>query len=174
MITYAIDPGTLDEVFPDTDAVLDRIRHLDMRMHQGGRTLEWFDWADELIILQAAVNDMWLLGSAVWAVEWAKASDEYVRQRRRAEARLGNVYQRLGNFAEANMTFLELLIDAHSFGPELESLTHHLAGRNDYAQQLWDDAREHFAHALAIREKMSDPAAIAESTLALRAAERRC
>lgn len=174
MIAYAVDPVTLHEVVADTDELQDQIRYLDARTHDGGYCFEWFGYADELIVLLLAAGDLErALSYGCWAQEWAKAKAEFAPYRPIAQARLAHVHQRRGEFGEATIAFLDLLMSAAAHGLETEALIRHLAGRNDYAQGMYDDAREHFARALALRERMCDPVTIAESALALRAAERR-
>ena len=67
----------------------------------------------------------------------------------------------------------ELLPAAAGFGPVIDAFTHQHAGKNDYDQGHWGDARDHFARALAIREELELPGnEIESSRIALATADR--
>jgi hypothetical protein len=82
------------------------------------------------------------------------------------------VYQCRGEFAESNLLHTELLNASGQFGPIVEAFTLDHAGRNEYDQGHYADARDHFGRALAIREQFELPEA-ALSRVALTAAEQR-
>ncbi len=92
-------------------------------------------------------------------------------QQHLARLRLARVQQWRGQFVDSNPLYTELLAAAGQFGPVVEAFTHQHAGENDYDQEHWDDAREHFARALGVRERLElDDASL--SRAALNAAER--
>ncbi|SHG64984.1 hypothetical protein SAMN05443575_2465 [Jatrophihabitans endophyticus] len=93
-------------------------------------------------------------------------------QQHLARLRLARVQQWRGAFVESNPVYTELLAAASQFGPVVDAFTHQHAGENDFDQEHWDDAREHFARALAIRERLELDEAESSRT-ALRAVERR-
>jgi tetratricopeptide (TPR) repeat protein len=168
---YTTDPETLREVFDNPDAARGRVQQLRAEVRDA------LDAIDELRARGDMVEALRILGElddalveAQRAVDRADMSGNGAQQHT-ARLRLAHVQQWRGNFAESNMIFTELLGVAGQFGPVIEAFTHQHAGKNDYEQGHWADARDHFDRALAIRVELDVPEADS-SRIALAAAVR--
>jgi hypothetical protein len=112
------------------------------------------------------------LNEANAAVDRAEIAGSAAQQHT-ARVRLAHVHQWRGEFGESNLLFTELLAVATQFGPVIEAFTHQHAGKNDYDQGHWADARDHFLRALTIRDELELPDdERAASRIALAAARR--
>jgi tetratricopeptide (TPR) repeat protein len=167
------DPETLREVYADPAAVAARVAQLRAEVRDA------LDEVDELRARGDLVVFLRSLGELDEALDEGKRAVDRADivgngpQQHTARLRLAHVYQWRGDFAESNMIFTELLGAAGQFGPVIEAFTYDHAGKNDYDQGDWVDAREHFTRALAIREELELPAdQIESSRIALVAAVR--
>lgn len=170
-LAFTLDPATLREVYPDPAAVQDRIDSLrtDVRTapDETGELIARNDLVD---LLRATGDPDEALDEARAAVDRADIAGTAAQQHL-ARVRLGQIHTRRGEFAEANLEFTELGSGLRRFGPVIEAYTHQAAGLNAFDQQHWDDACEHFAAALRIRDELElDDAE--HSRTALAAAER--
>lgn len=168
------DADTLREVYADAAAVRARVAELRTEI----RTAP--DEVGELLARGELVGRLRVLGDLDDALaEATRAADraEMVGtppQQHLARMRLAHVHQWRGEFVDSNLIFTELLNAAAQFGPVIEAFTHQHAGKNAYDQGHFADAREHFTHALRIREQNQLPdEQVAASRLALDAAQRR-
>jgi uncharacterized protein YhaN len=170
-LPYTDDPETLHELYDDPEAVRSRIGEL----HAEVRDAE--DSVDELRARGDLVTYLRGLGELDDALDQARSAVDRAdmagngAQQHMARMRLAHVQQWRGDFADSNLIFTELLSVADRFGPVIEAFTQHHAGMNDYDQGHWADARERFALAVAIREKLELDEA-ESSRVALAAAER--
>jgi tetratricopeptide (TPR) repeat protein len=168
---YTIDPETLREVFDDPEQARGRVQQLRAEVRDA------LDEIDELRARGELVAALRVLGELDDALaEGQRAVDRADMvgngaQQHTARLRLAHVQQWRGNFAESNMIYTELLGVAAQFGPVIEAFTHQHAGKNDYDQGHWADARDHFARALELRTQLELPEA-ESSRLALAAAVR--
>jgi uncharacterized protein YhaN len=168
---YRFDPETLHEQFDDPDEARARAQQLRAEIRDAADPIDELRARGELVALLRGLGDLDdALTEAQRAVDRADLAGNGAQQHT-ARLRLAHVQQWRGDFAESNMIFTELLAVADRFGPIVEAYTHQHAGNNDYDQQHWTDARDHFARALAIREEYELPEA-ESSRLALAAAVR--
>jgi tetratricopeptide (TPR) repeat protein len=168
------EPETLRETYPDPAAVRARIAQLRTDIRGAPDDIAEFVARGDLVVLLRATGALdEALNEANAAVDRAEIAGTRAQQHT-ARVRLAHVHEWRGEFAEANLLFTELLAAAKQFGPVIEAFTHQHAGQNDYDQGHWDDAGEHFARALAIRDELELPDAEREpSRLGLAAARRR-
>lgn len=168
------DPETLREVFPDPVAVRARIEVLRQQVRSAPDDTAELLARGELVDLLRSAGDLdAALDEGRLAVERAEIAGTAAQQHM-ARLRLALVYQWRGEFAEANLTYTELVHAAPGFGPVVEAFTRQLAGTNAYEQGDYTGARDHFARALELREQFELPdEQITASRLALAAAQRR-
>jgi tetratricopeptide (TPR) repeat protein len=172
-VDYTVDPETLREVYADPDAVRGRVQQVQAEVRDA------LDPIDELRARGELVEFLRGLGELDDALEQARRAVDRAdiagngAQQHMARMRLAQVQQWRGDFAESNMIFTELLAVAGQFGPVIEAYTYQHAGKNDYDQAHWADARAHFERALAIRSELEVEEA-ESSRLALAAAVRHC
>jgi tetratricopeptide (TPR) repeat protein len=172
-LAFAFDPETLREVYADPAAVDRRIAELRAAARGAPDDIAELMARGELVgLLRASGRLDEALAEARLAVDRAELVGTPAQQHT-ARIRLAHVHQWRGEFGEANLLCTELLAVADQFGPVIEAYTHQHAGKNDYEQGHWADARDHFARALEIRDKLELPDDQRESSrLALAAAER--
>jgi tetratricopeptide (TPR) repeat protein len=167
------DPETLREVYADPAAVAARIPQLRAEVRDALDEIDELRARGELVVFlrgQGELDDA--LAEGRRAVDRADLVGNGAQQHT-ARLRLAHVHQSRGDFAESNMLFTELLAASGQFGPVIEAFTHQHAGKNDYDQGHWSDARDHFARALAIRDELELPDDQRESSrIALAAAVR--
>jgi tetratricopeptide (TPR) repeat protein len=170
---YRLDPETLRERYADPDAVAVRIEELRREVRTAPDDIAELVSRGELVTLLRGS------GRLDEALDEARAAADRAEivgtaaQQHTARVRLAHVHQRRGEFAESNVLFTELLAAAKQFGPVIEAFTHQHAGKNDYDQGHWTDARDHFAQALQIRDELELPDEQRESSrIALAAAQR--
>lgn len=166
-----LDPDTLREVHPDHDLLESRMVHLQQRVrYDPDPATRVFEMSELAGLMLVVGKDFDALGMACWAIEIALHGGTELEVHV-AAVRYAQASQRRGDYGESTMTYLELLVDAHRFGPEIEAYTYWHAGENDFAQENWVDARDNFAHALELceRHRMAPDAA----RIALAAANRR-
>ena len=170
----AVDPDSLEDVYPDPELVRTTIDALRNEVLAAEDVIDELRARGELLGLLRAAGE---LDAAL--VEAERATDRADiagngAQQHTARARLARVHQARGDFAQANLTYTELLAEAERFGPVIEAFTLQYAGLNDFAQGHWADAAAHFAKAAAIRDELElDEAERAASRVALAAARRR-
>ncbi len=156
-LTPALDPDTLDESYPDPDAARAQAEELRAEIRSAPDEIgELVARGDLVDLLRGLGADEEALREATAAADRAEIAGNAAMQHT-ARLRLARVHQRRGEFADSNVIVTELLPAAEQFGPAVEAYTHHHAGLNDYAQGHWDDARDHFARALAIRDELELP-----------------
>jgi hypothetical protein len=174
-LAYTFDPETLHESYDDPAAAQQRIEQLRTEVRVAPDDIAELLARGELVgLLRGAGQLDDALDEAKQAVERAERLGTPAQQHT-ARVRLAHVHQWRGEFAESNLLFTELLASADQFGPVISAFTHQHAGKNDYDQGHWADAREHFARALAIRDELELPDDQRDaSRLALAAAERHC
>lgn len=174
-LAYRLDPETLHESYDDPGAVQGRIDQLRTEVRIAPDDIAELLARGELVgLLRGSGQLDDALVEATVAVDRAELVGTPAQQHT-ARVRLAHVHQWRGEFAESNLLFTELLAAAQQFGPVIEAFTHQHAGKNDYDQGHWADARDHFARALAIRDELDLPEDQREaSRLALAAAERHC
>ena len=168
-----LDPDTLHESFPDAAVAQGRAGELRIEIRDAPDEIaELVARGDLVDILRGLGEFDDALHEAHAAADRAEIAGNAAMQHT-ARLRLAHVHQRRGEFADSNVVVTELLPAAEQFGPVIEAYTHHHAGLIDYAQGHWDDARDHFARALAIRDELelADDERAA-SRLALEAAQR--
>jgi tetratricopeptide (TPR) repeat protein len=166
------DPNTLREVYPDLVAVRERVAALRTQIRTAPDGVAELLARGELVELLIGLDDLDdALDEGRRAADRAEIAGAPPQQHL-ARLRLAHVYQRRGEFAESNLLLTELLNASSQFGPIIEAFTLDRAGRNEFDQGHFADARDHFARALAIREQFELPEA-APSRIALTAAERR-
>jgi tetratricopeptide (TPR) repeat protein len=171
-IEPSYDPRTLREVYPDVEAVRDRVAALRTQIRTAPDDIAELLARGELVGLLIGLDDLdGALDEARRATDRAEIAGAPPQQHL-ARLRLAHVYQSRGEFAESNLLLTELLNASGQFGPIVEAFTLDHAGRNEYAQGHYADARDHFARAVAIREQFELPEA-APSRIALTAAEQR-
>lgn len=172
-LSYTLDPETLREVLADPAAVQARIEQLRVEIREAPDEIaELISRGDLVALLRSsgALDEALDEGNA--AVDRAELAGTPAQQHT-ARIRLAHVHQWRGEYAESNLLFTELLAAAEQFGPVIEAFTHQHAGKNDYDQGHWADARDHFARALQIRTELELPDEQRESSrLALAAAQR--
>jgi tetratricopeptide (TPR) repeat protein len=173
MTDPTFDPETLHEVYPDEALVRAQIETLRADVRQAPDEIAELMARGELVGLLRGIGELdEALREAQAAADRAEIAGNPAQQHT-ARVRLAEVHQWRGEFAQSNLLFTELLAAATQFGPVIEAFTHQHAGKNDYDQRHWADARDHFARALAIREELELPTdQIEASQLALTAAER--
>jgi tetratricopeptide (TPR) repeat protein len=165
------DPETLHEVYADPAAVRGRVQQLRAEVRDALDPIDEMRARGELVTYLRALGELDdALVEAKRAVDRADMAGNDAQQHM-ARLRLAHVQQWRGDFAESNMIFTELLGVAGQFGPVIEAFTHQHAGKNDYEQGHWADARDHFDRALAIRVELDVPEADS-SRIALAAAVR--
>lgn len=170
-LDYTVDPETLHEVYADPDAVRARVQQLRAEVRDALDVIDELRARGELVEYLRGLGELDdALTEARRAVDRADIAGNPAQQHT-ARLRLADVQQWRGDFGDSNMIFTELLSAAAQFGPVIEAFTHQHAGQNDYDQQHWADARDHFARAVAIREELELDEAQA-SRLALAAAQR--
>lgn len=172
-LAYSFDPETLRETYADPAAVRRRIDELRAEVRGAPDDIAELMARGELVgLLRAAGRLDEALAEGRMAVDRAELVGTPAQQHT-ARIRLAHVHQWRGEFGEANLLYTELLAVAEEFGPVIEAYTHQHAGKNDYEQGHWADARDHFARALEIRDELELPDDQRESSrLALTAAER--
>jgi tetratricopeptide (TPR) repeat protein len=170
---HTLDPETLREVFTDPSSVPTRIEQLRREVRDAPDEIaELIARADLVVLLRAGGALDEALDEANAAVDRAEIAGTQAQQHT-ARVRLAHVHQWRGEFAESNLLFTELLAASRQFGPVIEAFTYQHAGKNDYDQSHWADARDHFAAALKIRDELELPDEEREaSRLALAAARR--
>jgi hypothetical protein len=169
------DPQTLREVYPDPDAVRERIAALRTQIRSAPDDVAELLARGELVELLLGLGGADDLDAAL--TEASRAADRAEMagtppQQHLARMRLAHAHQRRGEFAESNLLFTELLNASGQFGPIVEAFTFDHAGRNEFAQGHYADAREHFAKALSTREQFELPEAVA-TRLAVEATDAR-
>ncbi len=168
------DPDTLREVYPDLEAVRARVGALREQIRTAPDETAELLARGELVALLIGLDD---LDAAL--EEGRRAADRAEiagspPQQHLARMRLAQVHQRRGEFAQSTLLFTELLNASAQFGPVVGAFTLHDAGKNEYDQGHYADAREHFAKALAIREEYELPEEqMSSSRMAVAAAEAR-
>jgi tetratricopeptide (TPR) repeat protein len=168
---YHFDAETLHEVFDEPDQARGRVQQLRAEVRDALDPIDELRARGELVDLLRGLDELDdALVEAQRAVDRADIAGNGAQQHT-ARLRLAHVQQWRGDFAQSNMIFTELLSVADRFGPIIEAFTHQHAGKNDYDQGHWSDARDHFARALAIRDEYELPEA-ASSRFALDAAAR--
>jgi tetratricopeptide (TPR) repeat protein len=168
-----LDPETLREVYPDPAAARARIVALRTEIREAPDEIAELIARADLVVLLRGVGELdEALNEANAAVDRAELAGTPAQQHT-ARVRLAHVHQWRGEFAESNMLFTELLPAAPRFGPVIDAFTHQHAGKNDYDQGHWADARDHFARALALREELELPANEIDSSRTALAAARR-
>jgi len=169
-----LDPDTLREVYRDPAAVAARVRLLRERIREAPDEVAELLARGELVDLLRGSGELdAALTEGERAVQRAELAGSPPQQHL-ARLRLATVRQWRGEFVESNLAFTELQANLTQFGPIIEAFTHDAAGRNAYDQGHYADAYEHFAEAVAIRERLDLPAEqIRASRVALRAARRR-
>jgi len=171
-IEPSYDPRTLRAVYPDADAVRERVAALRTQIRTAPDDVAELLARGELVELLIGLADLDdALDEGRRAADRAEIAGAPPQQHL-ARLRLAHAHQVRGEFAEANLLLTELLNASTQFGPIIEAFTLDHAGRNEYDQGHYADARDHFARALAIREQFELPAA-ALSRIALTAAEQR-
>jgi tetratricopeptide (TPR) repeat protein len=170
-LDFSVDPETLHEVYARPEAVRGRIQQLRAEVRDALDEIDELRARGELVDYLRGTGELDdALAEARRAVDRADIAGNGAQQHM-ARLRLAHVQQWRGDFAESNLIFTELLAVAAQFGPVIEAFTHQHAGMNDYDQGHWNDARTHFARALAIRDELElDEAEV--SRIALEAAER--
>jgi tetratricopeptide (TPR) repeat protein len=170
---HTLDPETLREVYADPAAVRSRIDELRGEIRDAPDDIAELVARGDLVVLLRGIGELdAALNEADAAVDRAEIAGTPAQQHT-ARVRLAHVHQWRGDFAEANLLFTELLAAAEQFGPVIDAFTHQHAGKNDYAQGHWSDARDHFARALKIRDELELPDdQRLSSRVALAAAER--
>jgi tetratricopeptide (TPR) repeat protein len=173
-LAYTYDPETLHETYDDPGAVEQRIVALRTEIRTAPDEIAELMARGELVGLLRATNELdEALDEGNAAVDRAEIAGTRAQQHV-ARLRLAHVHQWRGDFAESNLIFTELLAASTQFGPVIEAYTHQHAGKNDYDQGHWADARDHFARALKIRDELELPDdERASSRLSLAAADRR-
>jgi tetratricopeptide (TPR) repeat protein len=167
------DPETLREIYSDPSAVRARVQQLRAEVRDALDEIDELRARGELVVFLRGLGDLDdALDEGRRAVDRADIVGNGAQQHT-ARLRLAHVQQWRGDFAESNMIFTELLAAAGQFGPVIEAFTYEHAGKNDYDQGHWADARDHFERALAIRDELELPADQRESSrVALAAAVR--
>jgi tetratricopeptide (TPR) repeat protein len=154
---HTLDPETLREIYPDAGAVRGRIDELRREIREAPDEIAELVARGDLVVLLRGIGELDdALNEANAAVDRAEIAGTPAQQHT-ARVRLAHVHQWRGDFAESNLLFTELLAAAEQFGPVIDAFTHQHAGKNDYAQGHWADARDHFARALQIREELELP-----------------
>ncbi|HZC72451.1 MAG TPA: tetratricopeptide repeat protein [Jatrophihabitans sp.] len=172
-LQYEFDAETLRESYADPAAVDARIGQLRNDVRTAPDDIAELLARGELVGLLRGVGRLdEALAEGKQAVDRAELVGTPAQQHT-ARIRLAHVHQWRGEFAQSNMLFTELLAAVQQFGPVIEAFTHQHAGKNDYEQGHWADARAHFARALQIRDELELPEdQRASSRLGLAAAER--
>jgi hypothetical protein len=170
------DPATLRPIYADLDEVRSRIADINAMLSAiEAIRPQWqpaeFAMRDELIDLHFALGD-WF--SAVWAGVLASGRARTTRSRkhrfltdvRGADAHL------LQHYARATMLFIDLVQSAENQPRAVRAMTLLRAGRCEYVQGMWGDARESFACAIGygLKARLGDEF-LAEAEFALRCAE---
>ncbi len=154
---YSFDPETLREVYADPAASRGRVDELRREIRDAPDEIAELTARGDLVVLLRGLGELdEALHEGNAAVDRAEIAGTAAQQHT-ARVRLAHVHQSRGDFAESNLLFTELLAAARQFGPVIEAFTHQHAGTNDYDQGHWADAREHFAHALRIRDELELP-----------------
>jgi tetratricopeptide (TPR) repeat protein len=168
-----LDPETLREIYPDEAAARARIEQLRREIRGAPDEIGELVARGDLVVLLRGLGELdEALNEANAAADRAEIAGSPAQQHT-ARVRLAHVHQWRGEFAESNLLFTELLAAATQFGPVIDAFTHQHAGKNDYDQGHWADARDHFMRALALREELELPEdQIASSRTALAAARR--
>jgi tetratricopeptide (TPR) repeat protein len=152
-----LDPETLREIHPDPAAVQVRIGELRREIRDAPDEIAELVARGDLVVLLRGIGELDdALNEADAAVDRAEIAGTPAQQHT-ARVRLAHVHQWRGDFGESNLLFTELLAAAQQFGPVIEAFTAQHAGKNDYAQGHWSDARDHFARALQIRDELELP-----------------
>lgn len=171
-LTY--EPDTLHETYADENAARARTDQLRTEIRDAPDEIAELAARGELVALLRGLGDLDdALDEANAAVDRAEIAGNAAQQHT-ARLRLAHVHQWRGEYADSNVLFTELLSVADRFGPVIEAFTHQHAGKNDYDQAHYADARDHFARALAIRDELELPDADRESSrLSVAAADRK-
>jgi hypothetical protein len=171
---HHLDPDTLHEVYADPDAARARVGELRREVRTAPDDIAELIARGELVVLLRGLGELDdALAEASAAVDRAELIGTPPQQHT-ARVRLAHVHQWRGEFAQSNLLFTELLAVATEFGPVIEAFTHQHAGKNDYDQGHWADARAHFAVALRIRDALELPdEERTASRIALAAVQRR-
>jgi kanamycin kinase len=173
-IEPSYDPDTLREVYPDPDAVRERITALRGQVRTAPDEVGELLARGELVALLRGSGELdAALDEGRRAADRAEVSGTPPQQHL-ARLRLAQVYQWRGDLGEANLLFTELMAASGQFGPVVEAFTLQHAGKNEFDQAHYGDARDHFVRALDIRERFALPDdQIASSRTALAAAQRK-
>ena len=156
-LAATLDPETLHESYPDAGAARARTDELRAELRSAP------DEVGELVARGDLVDLLRGLGELDEALNEARAAADRAEiagnaaMQHTARLRLAHVHWRRGEFGDSNVIVTELLPAAEQFGPVIEAYTHHYAGLNDFEQGHWDDARDHFARALALRDELELP-----------------
>jgi tetratricopeptide (TPR) repeat protein len=154
---HSLDPETLREIYADPAAVRARIDELRREIREAPDEIAELIARGDLVVLLRGLGELdEALNEGNAAVDRAEIAGTPAQQHT-ARVRLAHVHQWRGEFAESNLLFTELLAAAGQFGPVIEAFTHQHAGKNDYDQGHWSDAREHFARALQLRDQLELP-----------------
>jgi tetratricopeptide (TPR) repeat protein len=154
---HSLDPETLREIYADPAAVRARIDELRREIRDAPDEIAELIARGDLVVLLRGLGELdEALNEGNAAVDRAEIAGTPAQQHT-ARVRLAHVHQWRGEFAESNLLFTELLAAAGQFGPVIEAFTHQHAGKNDYDQGHWSDAREHFARALQLRDELELP-----------------
>jgi hypothetical protein len=168
------DPATLREVYPDPDAVRDRIRELRREIAAAPDDTAELMARGELVGLLRGIGE---LDQALTQARVAVDRSILVgvpAQQHTAKLRLAQVLQWRGEYVEADMLFIELVQAGGKYGPVIDAYTRQDAGTNDFEQGRYKDAEWQFIQALVLREMFELPDdQIALSKQALAAARQR-
>jgi hypothetical protein len=173
------DPATLRPVYADLDEVRSRIADINAMLStiEDNRP-EWepaeFVMRDELIDLHFALGDCF---SAVWAGVLASGRARTTRSRKHrflTDVRGADAHLLLQHYARATMLFIDLVQSAEKQPRAVRAMTLLRAGRCEYVQGMWGDARESFAYAIGYgRKARLGDEFLVEAEFALRCAEAR-
>jgi hypothetical protein len=172
-IQIRYDPDTLHEIWDEVEAteiVADLRREIATASDDIGELLS----RAELVTMLRGVRD---LDEALDEAERALSRAEVVgtsAHQHLARLRLAHVRQWRAEFEMSDSLFAGALLTVAKFGPVIEAFTVYHAGLNDYDQARYVAARQRFATALEIHQRLEfAPDEIAVSRLALTAATNR-
>jgi len=161
------DPATLLDSFADQVPARRRADELRVEIRSAPDEIGELIARGDLVDLLRALGELdQARDEALAAVDRADIAGSHAQQHT-ARIRLARVHQVRGEFGDDTALHTELLAAAGEFGPVVEAYTHQHAGENDFAQGHADDAAQHFARALEIREQFGlDDAARSRDALA--------